>query len=413
MTLWFAKSMSSLHICYVEMGYPHHHGGGGGAGTYVQIVGRELVRRGHHVTVVTAPCNQCSFQSLDKGIRVFRPPVHSLLHGYVGKIPGVRVSTLAIRYLEQMWSIARFVEQLHKQHRIDIVEYAEGGDFWHAFKAPFPYIANLHGSRYTFLRMADRPLGRVDWYHRRLELEFIRRACCIVSPSQVMIDLTEQELGCILNCKAVLPLPLDPRLLASQPVSEDEVKVRQVVLFAARNDPVKGADILLNAVPMVRQHCPGVEFHLFGYTPSLDVKLPGGVYCHPFVAKEQLLTSYHRADICVVPSLWDNSPNTIYEAMAAGKAVVASRVGGIPELIEDGETGILVQPKDPVRLAESIVRLLRDEDTRLAMGRKGRERILGLADLDENVGRRVDLYRQIIAEWTSRKSLQSYAHRPR
>jgi glycosyltransferase involved in cell wall biosynthesis len=405
--------MKPLHICYVEMGYPHHHGGGGGAGTYVQLVGKELVRRGHEVSVVTAPCFECRSHAVDEGVDVYRPRLPGTLHWYLGRLPGIRIGALAARYLEHGWHLSRFLNHLHRQQSIDLVEYTEGGDFWHALRAPFPYIVHLHGSRYTFLRMSSRPVGRSDLYHRRLELSFIRRAHYVISPSQALLDLVAQELGHELVQSAVLPYPLDPRLMDRRQPAEVGTGADRIVLFAARNDSVKGAETMLQAVPMIRRRFPAVEFHLVGYAPATAARLPDGVLCRPFVAKDELLAYYQCADICVVPSLWDNSPNTVYEAMAAGKAVVASRVGGIPELVVDGETGVLVEPNNPPQLAHAIVRLLRDEDERRAMGRKGRERIHRLADLGDNVGRRVDLYNRMIAEWPPRNTIWNYAHRPR
>ena len=111
--------------------------------------------------------------------------------------------------------------------------------------------------------------------------------------------------------------------------------------------------------------------------------------------KDELLKQYRTAALCVVPSLWDNSPNTVYEAMAAGRAVVASRVGGIPELVADGETGLLTPPGDAGALADAITALLLDPDRRQAMGEAGRRRIRRLADLEENVDRRLAIYEEV------------------
>ena len=62
--------------------------------------------------------------------------------------------------------------------------------------------------------------------------------------------------------------------------------------------------------------------------------------------KEILKIAYQAADICIIPSLFDNSPNTVYEAMANGKIVVASSVGGIPEIIGGNENGFIFDPSD-------------------------------------------------------------------
>ena len=84
----------------------------------------------------------------------------------------------------------------------------------------------------------------------------------------------------------------------------------------------------------------------------------------------------------VVPSLWDNSPNTIYEAMAAELPVVASRVGGIPELVVHGETGLLVPPGDAEALAKAVVALLKEPIVGRQLGANGGQRAAQNYDLE-------------------------------
>lgn len=89
------------------------------------------------------------------------------------------------------------------------------------------------------------------------------------------------------------------------------------------------------------------------------------------------LTELVRGAMCiVVPSEWcENASMTVLEAMAYGKPIIASRVGGIPEQIEDGVTGILVAPRNSVELRAAILTLAEDRDGRIAMGRKARARL--------------------------------------
>ncbi len=148
---------------------------------------------------------------------------------------------------------------------------------------------------------------------------------------------------------------------------------------------------------VVTKH-PKVKFHFYGYQPKSGEKVPEQVDIFPFLPKSELLGRMRNADLCVIPSRWDNSPNTVYEAMAAGKAVVASRVGGIPELVMDGETGLLVEPRNAVQLAQAIIRLLSNDQERERMGRNGRHRITAIASLEENVDRRLEIYHQVIRQ---------------
>ena len=323
------------------------------------------------------------------------------MHWYVSKLPGLRFAALSLRYMEEGWQLWRFLEALHRRERLSLVEFSEGGDFWHAFHAPFPILTHLHGSRYTFLRQSGRPTGRSDWYQRRLELAFIRRARRVLCPSAGLVRIVRQELNGPLPEEAILPCPLDPELVNGGNSVTQAADDSKIILFVARSDPVKGADVLFQAVPLVRRDVPGAEFHFVGCPPTADISTAKGVRFYPFVPKKQLIEHYRRAAVCVVPSLWDNSPNTVYEAMASAKPVVACRVGGIPELIDDGVTGFLVQPGHPEQLASAILRLLRSPHERVRMGEAGRQRIQQLANLEANVSRRLALYEQVMREFAS------------
>lgn len=80
-------------------------------------------------------------------------------------------------------------------------------------------------------------------------------------------------------------------------------------------------------------------------------------------------------DIACLPSLWEGMGRSVLEAMASGKPVVASRVGGIVDLVQDGLTGILVDPGDHQALAKAIIRLLKDKGLRQKMGEEARKRV--------------------------------------
>jgi glycosyltransferase involved in cell wall biosynthesis len=99
-----------------------------------------------------------------------------------------------------------------------------------------------------------------------------------------------------------------------------------------------------------------------------------------------------RSDVFVLASRSEGAPLSVLEAMAAGLPVVASRVGGIPEIVVDGETGVLVEPGDPRPLADALGRLLGDARLRARMGDAGRRRVLERFDVEAVRRRHLDLY---------------------
>jgi glycosyltransferase involved in cell wall biosynthesis len=102
-------------------------------------------------------------------------------------------------------------------------------------------------------------------------------------------------------------------------------------------------------------------------------------------------------DLFVQPSLWEGFGVTLLEAMAASLPVVASRVGGIPEIVRDGETGCLVEPGDAAALAGECLRLLRDPDLATRLGEAGRARLEENFDIERLVEETAALYRELLA----------------
>jgi len=107
-------------------------------------------------------------------------------------------------------------------------------------------------------------------------------------------------------------------------------------------------------------------------------------------------------DIFVLPSLWEGLPVSIMEAMAMGRPVIATDVGGCAELVLDGVTGLLVSPKDADALSKAIVSLLQDKERAGKMGLEGQERIK-LFTAEEMVRKTEALYEHLLKEKTKKK----------
>lgn len=145
---------------------------------------------------------------------------------------------------------------------------------------------------------------------------------------------------------------------------------RPVVLFSSleRNDRRKGGEVLAEALASLKD----IDFQLVVLGPDAEG------FDRPVTAlgivhdDEQLALAYATADVFVVPALAENLPNVAVEAIACGTPVVASNVGGIPDAVRDGETGLLVTPGDAEALAGGIRRLLADKELRARLGERAR-----------------------------------------
>ena len=152
------------------------------------------------------------------------------------------------------------------------------------------------------------------------------------------------------------------------------------LLFSGRLEPRKGIGTLLEALRLLRKERNDFELHLTGDTSRGDdfVKPLG------WRPPEEIPALYQSADICLAPSRWPEPHGIVaVEAMAAGRPVVATTVGGLKDVVVDGETGFTVPPGDASALANRIRELLDSRALRLEMGEKGRKRAEEVYDWDK------------------------------
>jgi len=149
-------------------------------------------------------------------------------------------------------------------------------------------------------------------------------------------------------------------------LAETDVKFGNYILFVGRNDRVKGIKYLTEAFSLIKKDFPDFKLVLVGEG------LPEG--------KLSLAETKNKMKNCyclVLPSITEGLPRVIMEAMALGKPVVASRVGGIPDLIQDGHNGFLFEVGNSNELAEKLRILLNDRNLAVEMGKRGRESVQG------------------------------------
>jgi glycosyltransferase involved in cell wall biosynthesis len=155
-----------------------------------------------------------------------------------------------------------------------------------------------------------------------------------------------------------------------------------VVAIVARLVPIKAHEVFLQAARRVLEAVPASRFLVVGDGERREAlerqasELGLGASVHFLGWRRDLERIYADAWVVALTSRNEGSPVSLIEAMAAGRAVAATRVGGVPDLVQDGVTGRLVPPDAPDALAQAVVDLLRDPDLRRALGQAARARVL-------------------------------------
>jgi glycosyltransferase involved in cell wall biosynthesis len=312
----------------------------------------------------------------------------------------------------------------------ELPEFAVGGSFfnWQAQKARFALARHLKQHEiavahsfdfYTNLmliptaRMAgvsvvigsQRQLGDLlgRWQFRGQNLVF--RLCDrVVCNSRAAADRL-RDAGIPESKLVVIPNALPEEFFAeSRPVLPREPGLQRIGLIGRMNSPVKNHPAFLRAAARLAPKYPRLQFVLAGDGPlrpglermAKDLGIAGRVNflgdCRDIPA---VLASL---DVSVLPSSSESLSNAILESMAAGVPVVATRVGGNPEIVTDGETGLLVAPGDDDQLVAALERMLTDEGLRKACGRKSRSFTRAECSLQQICKRYEDLYASLLAE---------------
>jgi len=197
----------------------------------------------------------------------------------------------------------------------------------------------------------------------------LRRASHVFCPSAYLRDIAlawglDPERASVLPNPApeVPPLPSREELRAELGLDGD------VLAFAGRLGPQKSLGVALEALAAA----PGVTFAIAGDGPDRgrlerragELELDGRTRFLGSMPRESVLRLFRAADVSLLSSSWENFPHTVVEALAVGCPVIATAVGGVPEVVRDGENGLLVPPDDPEALAAAIRRFFADDDLR-------------------------------------------------
>lgn len=194
----------------------------------------------------------------------------------------------------------------------------------------------------------------------------------------------------------VIPTPIDFNIYRSinKVAARTDLQLpldKKLILAGAMNlkDERKGFLYLIEALQIIHDSndklCSNIELAVFGkLDENVLNKIPFKVHqLGRLNNEEDIVKAYNTADIYLAPSLEDNLPNTIMEAMSCGVPVVAFNVGGIPDMVDDGENGILVELKSSEGLAKAIEKLLCDDNLREKFSKAVREKVI--KNFDQNI----------------------------
>ena len=390
--------MSQMHVCFISQEYPPETGWGG-IGAYTYEMAHGLARGGQRVTVISLAQGSETVKQ-DRGVEVHRVQPRPDW----GRRKGLwRLNRVWPGFA---WAAARRLGQIHAASSVDVVEAAEcrADSLFVPLVPRRPrLVVRLHTAWIFVDRLngiaSDRKKRFVYWQEARA----IRSADLVTAPSLAVVDLTRTWVSLGGRPVRVVPNPVDAATYAPGNGARAEE-----VLVIGRLEQRKGAAALADILPSVLGRCPGSSFRFVG-SDGVDAngrswreRLVEGLppperdrVRFEQVPREEIIRRYQGAGLCVLPSVWENFPYALLEAMACGVPVIGTRTGGLPEMIEDRVSGLIVPLADSGALAEGICALLENRGLRESMGRAARQRVEERFSVDRVVPEMITLYRAV------------------
>lgn len=332
--------------------------------------------------------------------------VSKLAHSEQLKI--VETKMYKIRYLRYMlsyiWSFMNVLKFNRLQKDVDVVLIAIPSTMLYLAYIPFinkPLVTLIAGDEQEVLLAQNTPLLKLERFLGLLKLRESMENC-LVNKSDVIICMNNkfkekliQKYNVPESIINVIAIGVKTNLF--KPVTSNEKeKIRHdlglkkddiVIGFAATHiSHSKGADILKEVFEKVKTEYLNVKLLLIG-DDMIGIKNNDSIINCGLVKREKLQNLYNAMDIFVFPSRSEGAPKVVMEACACGLPVISSKVGGIPELITEGETGFTVESGDIAGIIHYCQLLIKNAGLRVEMGRKAREYAVKHFDFDDLVNK--------------------------
>ncbi|MFK5892542.1 MAG: glycosyltransferase family 4 protein [Pseudomonadota bacterium] len=367
-----------MNICLISTGYPPEDGGG--IGTYIYNLSHGLSALGHYVHVVTKTTEKkYNCEKIGK-IIIHRLPEKLFLRGIERFLPGINWS----------YNVYKLVKQLDQQSKIDIIEFPNWespGIVSQLLLRRIPIVVRIHTPLFETLEL-DKKNEKINLTEKiacYLEKVSCTRAKYIISSTKFHANMLAAKYSLKINEINILPLGIMEKKEAQEKDIKSQNKFK--ILYVSRLEHRKGTLTLINSLPSIlknrkdilidfvgsdRKHAPGnMKFEKY-FINNYGV-LKDQVFFHGFVTDKELQDFYKQADLFVVPSVYESFGLIYIEAMSYSLPSIATTGGGIPEVIEHGENGYLIEPHDTKALVYYINKIYSDDNLKKKLSRQSKK----------------------------------------
>jgi glycosyltransferase involved in cell wall biosynthesis len=410
----YLKKGCALNIVFVNPEYPtrtgHDHGG---IATYIYSMANALAGEGHSVYILSK--SQYISEYLHPNIKL-----HVIKHKQIKRLfPTIDKLFHRDDIWERGYSLAAKEEiiNINKKESVDCVEIPEFNGLAYEFNQPLPFPVIIHFHTPTYL---------VDFYNQKkiscyqlrwhkLEEKALKRAQAFRCPSNSLKKEICNHYKIKEELITVIPHPIDTTVFDAIKKKDRSENVIHI-LFTGRLERRKGGDILLRDIPRILRMDKKIQITIAGELEMGDA----GSYRNAIersiseeerhrlwllgpIKRRELSVLYKNSDIFIMPSLFENAPYSLLEAMASKLAIVATNTGGICELIHNKENGILFDISDNDGLINAIKEIIDYPEKSKQYGEKAYETIINICSPKEVVKKSIEFYLEVINSFNKNK----------
>ncbi len=384
-----------MKICFVTHEYPPYILGG--AGTYAT--------------------------NLIKGLKSFNVDVHILMPGLENDIKKniTRIKYPNIKFWGKLFFSyynKKYIDFLDKFHDFDIIHYNE--PYVILQKSNKPVVSTFHSSRINnfmirFFKYKRKTRNEYDTIVKGIggtfgDIMAAKKSDRIICPCNDLKMMIHKY--CFINTDLIQVIPNGieinkhkrKEIFENQILEKNDLSSEDYILYIGRLDPMKGIEYLISAFKKIKRKYPKIKLAIAGIGPSeIDLKevaksVQDVVFLGFVSNEEEKLSLYNNCLAVVLPSFSEAFPMVILEAMASGKPIIATSVGGIPDLVRNYENGFLIKPGSSKDIEKSINTLLENPDLREHMGKRNRILVEKKYSHKEIAKSTINLYRKVMEE---------------
>ena len=375
-----------MNIAFLTPEYVTEKKFDGGLANYLYRVAQGMKQRGHHVEIFTKSDKNETISH--QGILVHRIKVNSFIFKFINHLTRYRFRN-SLYILSQSYCLRKNLLRRHREQPFDIVQptsYLACG-LLSTFSRPAPIITRISSYEPLWRKFYSKRLTSDQRLIEWLELFALRRSNAVYAPSTFLSHILREKA----NIKADVLRP--PFLLETNDFDEsiyrEHLAGKKYFIFFGTIGLLKGGEVLARCLPTILSQYPEMYFVFVGKdsaSPNSHSMLQyilqrAGAYKKQIIylgvlRHSQLYPIVRYSRAAVLPSLVDNLPNTMLEAIALGKVVIGTKGTSFEEFIDDGISGILVEPNNPLELGQAMQRVwVMSNEERENIGKVAQERV--------------------------------------